>query len=175
MNFFEVLLNPQKEELEAGDRVLICQAANVLQVGEFQLLQLAYSEWFGGDMPETLVGRLFTDYMLRDEVPPWARHYARLILLREDRGLLDYNDPAYHRYDHDYATTMPKGMKQFLAAAAVVTVTMVGAILAASSVQTQATSLLPPFFQRNELRPSPTIEAGDAAAVLAVAPQERSR
>jgi hypothetical protein len=35
MNFFEVLLHPDREELEFKERAIICSAANVLQVGEF--------------------------------------------------------------------------------------------------------------------------------------------
>jgi len=44
MNFFETLIHPDREELENAERVLVCRAANVLQIGEFQLLQLAYKE-----------------------------------------------------------------------------------------------------------------------------------
>ena len=59
MNFFRVLLNPQSEEDEAGERVQVSAAANVLQVGEVQFLQLAYHEWFGEDMPEPSMANLF--------------------------------------------------------------------------------------------------------------------
>ena len=59
------------------ERLVVISAANQLQVGEFQLLQLAYKEWFGEDLPEALVSKLFTSYMLHNYVPHWARHYAR--------------------------------------------------------------------------------------------------
>lgn len=151
MNFFRALLNPEQEELEQGDKALISQAANILQVGEFQLLQLAYHAWFGRDLPEPLVSRLFTNHMLRDEVPHWARHYARLIMMREHHGVLHCDDPTYHRYDHGYALQMPKGVKAFIAASGLVAFTLAAALLAASVFTTESTSLLPPYFSADEL------------------------
>lgn len=154
MNFFEVLLHPDQEELEFKERALVCSAANVLQVGEFQLLQLAYWEWFDKDLPEALVARLFSDYMLLNEVPHWARHYARLVLMREERGLLNVNDPGYHRYDNDYHTTVPRGVRRFCAAVGILALFMVSALLVAGMVVTEPTSLLPPYFDKEELQPS---------------------
>ena len=45
-------------------------------------------------MPEALVSRLFTSYMLQNEVPHWAQHYARRVIERHARGQLDENDVA---------------------------------------------------------------------------------
>lgn len=70
MNFFRVLINPEQEETGHPDRKLVGSAANLLQVGEFQLLQLAYHAWFGKDLPPELVSPLFTTYMIRCQVPP---------------------------------------------------------------------------------------------------------
>jgi hypothetical protein len=154
MNFFEVLLHPDREELEFKERALVCSAANVLQVGEFQLLQLAYREWFGKELPEALVARLFTDYMMHSEVPHWARHYARLVMMREESGLLDTNNPAYHCYDHDYHTTVPKGFRRFCTVVGILTLCMVSAILVAGMAVKEPTSILPPYFDKQELEPS---------------------
>jgi hypothetical protein len=153
MNFFEVLLHPDREELEFKERALVCSAANVLQVGEFQLLQLAYREWFGKDLPEALVARLFTDYMLQGEVPHWARHYARLVLKRDERGVLDANDPAYHRYDHDYYTTVPRGVQRFCLAVGMLTACLVSSIVIANMTVRGSTSVLPPYFEDDEFAP----------------------
>jgi len=142
MNFFETLIHPDREELENAERVHVCRAANVLQVGEFQLLQLAYKEWFGEDLPEALVARLFSSYMLYNEVPHWARHYARLVLMREERGLIDENDAAYHCYDHDYHTTVPQGVRRFCYAVGILAFVMVtGVLLAETTVEAQKAKL----------------------------------
>jgi hypothetical protein len=154
MNFFEVLLHPDREELEFEDRALVCSAANLLQVGEFQLLQLAYKEWFGKDLPQALVARLFGDYMIRNDVPHWARHYARLILAREANGLLDMNDPGYHRYDHDYRTVVPRGVRRFCTAVGIIALVMVTGLLVASKTVTKPTSILPPYFEDRDLAPN---------------------
>jgi len=154
MNFFQVLLHPDREELEFKERAQVCSAANVLQVGEFQLLQLAYREWFGEDLPEALVAKLFTDYMMHSEVPHWARHYARLVLMREERGQLDINSASYHRYDHDYHTTVPKGFRRFCAAVGILSLCMVSGLLVAGMAVKEPTSILPPYFDKQELVPS---------------------
>jgi hypothetical protein len=158
MNFFKVLLNPQLEEAEAGERGQVSAAANVLQVGEFQFLQLAYHEWFGKDLPEASVSRLFSRYMVYNEVPHWARHYARLILTRESLGSLDSENAAYHRYDCSYQISLPTGMRQFLMACGIIVFVIVGAITIASQVATPG-SLLPPYFERSELQD--TLERND--------------
>ena len=151
MNFFETLLHPDREELEMAERMVVSSAANLLQVGEFQLLQLAYREWFGKDLPEALVARLFASYMLHNEVPHWARHYARLILMREEHGALDENNPDYHRYDHDYRIQVSNGVKHFCTAVFFLAFFMCSAILVANLAVDQPTSLLPPYFDKKEL------------------------
>lgn len=155
MNFFRVLLNPESEETEHPDRKLVGSAANLLQVGEFQLLQLAYHEWFGQDLPQELVSRLFTTYMMHHQVPPWARHYARSILAYYRSGQLNINDPTYHRYDNDYVRKLPAGLSRFFLAIALVALVMLASIFVASTVKKEVTSILPPYFERKELRTNP--------------------
>lgn len=132
MNFFKAVIHPDKEELEFAERHQVCQAANALQVGEFQFLQLAYEEWHGHAMPEALVARLFSTYMLENEVPHWARHFARVVLIRAEQGRLDENDPRYHRFDHDYVTQVPRGMQRFCTAVGILAFLMVTGVLVAS-------------------------------------------
>ena len=154
MNLLEVLINPQGEEMELGERALVCSAANVLQIGEFQLLQLAYADWFGRDLPEALVDRLFASYMLRNEVPHWARHFAREILDRDAVGDLDPDQPAWHRFDHTFTPAAPPTrMRVILVTAGIVAMTMIGVTAATTVFNTTATSVFPPFFERDQLPP----------------------
>ncbi|MCH7542778.1 MAG: hypothetical protein IIB65_03995, partial [Proteobacteria bacterium] len=44
-NLFQTLMRPDREESE--QRAEVARAANLLQLGEFQLLQLAYHDWHG--------------------------------------------------------------------------------------------------------------------------------
>ena len=157
VGFFETLIRPDKEEVEMAERRAVGNAANILQVGEFQFLQLAYREWHDQDMPEALVDRIFSAYMLQNEVPHWARHYARLILSRADRGALDDNDPHYHRYDNDYHTSVPRGVTRFCVAAGILVSVMMVAILLAEMGVDRPTSILPPYFEQKEMEGTPPV------------------
>ena len=152
MTLIQTLLKPDREELEMKERLVVISAANTLQVGEFQLLQLAYREWFNEDLPEALVARLFTAYMLRNEVPHWARHYARRIVELDGLGKLDEQEPSYHRYDVDYRTYAPKGLQRFCVAVAMVILTIGGSILVANKLVGSSASVLPPYFDERELK-----------------------
>ena len=152
-SFFQTLLRPDHDE--HPERALVARAANLLQVGEFQLLQLAYHEWFGFDMPAAQIDRIFSQYMLHNEVPHWARHYARRILDLDEGGAEDLDaDPAYHRYDAEYVTFVPKGVQRFCLACMVLAVALIGGIWVGQLKPTEATSVLPPYFERHELRQS---------------------
>lgn len=154
MNFFKVLLRPDREERENGPRALIARAANILQIGEFQLLQLAYRDWHGEDLSEHRLSGLFATYMLNGDVPPWARHFARRILEQEGRGDLNENDPNFHRFDHEYhGRRVNGGTEKFVMAVTVLAVVVGGGIWFADLSARESASQLPPFFTNEELRP----------------------
>ena len=151
MSLWKTLLHPDREEVEMKDRLVVISAANQLQVGEFQLLQLAYRDWYGEDLPAALVSKLFTSYMLHNRVPHWARHYARHIIDGHERGDLDDNAPIFHRYDDDYHTQVPRGVQRFCVAVAGVFIAVFGSIYVANQVVDTTASMLPPYFEINDL------------------------
>jgi hypothetical protein len=154
MNFLQTLLRPDRED--EPDKALVGRAANLLQVGEFQLLQLAYREWHGENLPDALFDRLFEQYMLRDHVPVWARHYARNIVELDRQGRLDDRDPRFHRFDHDFRTIRPYGVRHFALAASMIAVVLFGGIVVSDLSTDVGTSILPPYFDANELPPIKT-------------------
>jgi len=161
MNLFKVLLHPDREEQEFPDRAVVARAANLLQVGEFQLLQLAYKHWHDEPLPEERMSWLFKAYMLEHTVPPWARHYARRILELDRTGQLNENDPAYHEFDRDYHTRAPGGVVRFLCAAALVMLAIGGGIFLANLTTKPSMTLLPPYFNSEELKSTaPRIDWG---------------
>ena len=91
IGLFQTLLRPDREE--DPERTIVARAANILQVGEFQLLQLAYEDWYGKAMSPELSDRLFRAYMMQGEVPVWARHYARWVI-RQDEIDAGFDGPA---------------------------------------------------------------------------------
>ncbi len=155
--FFHTLIRPDQEE--NPERALVARAANILQVGEFQLLQLAYSEWFSEDMPEAMVDRLFASYMFSSEVPFWARDYARRVIDYDEKGLLDIDHPAFHRYDADYVTHVPRGMRHFIIACMILATLVFGSVWVGNLASVGGTSILPPYFEADELPQRPV---GDA-------------
>ena len=153
MDFFQTLLRPDREE--NPERAEIARAANILQVGEFQFLQLAYRAWHGGEMPDRMTDRIFASYMLYNEVPHWAQHYAREILRRDEANILQPNDPLYHCYDVDYGGGVSDGLKRFCLAASLVAMVLVCGVLAGHFASGEGTSVLPPYFEKEEIAARP--------------------
>jgi hypothetical protein len=149
----KTLMRPDREE--DPEQSLVAQAANILQVGEFQVLQLAYHEWYGQDLPEALSDRLFERYMLRGEAPHWACEYARRIVRQDEIDLIDSRDPAYHRYDRNYVTHVPRGVQQFTLACIILASVFVVSLAVGQIAGVEATSILPPYFQETELNRGP--------------------
>lgn len=149
MGFFDVFFRPDREE--QSEKSEIIDAANLLQIGEFQLLQLAYEDWFGQPLANDQVDTLFAEYMLKQHVPAWARHYARNILRGHHFGRLDIYDPGFHRYDRNYVTHVPQGVRRFWLATLWCGALIFGGIALAALMATEATSLLPPYFERSDL------------------------
>ena len=147
----KTLLRPDRED--DPERAQVARAANLLQVGEFQLLQLAYFAWHGEELPEALSDEIFRSYMLRDEVPAWARHYARRVLLLDELGDLDDRDPRYHRYDTEYFKALPLGVRRLTWVICCLAFLMVGALAVGYVAPVEVTSMHPPFFTVKQLSP----------------------
>lgn len=146
---FETLIKPDREE--DPERAELVNAANILQVGEFQLLQLAYKDWFAEEIPDEQADGFFQKYIVHQSTPAWALRYARRIIDWDARGLLDMNSADYHRYDNEYYTEMPQGVKRFTIAALCLLVAIGGALLVGHYSATNSRSVLPPYFDDDEL------------------------
>jgi hypothetical protein len=150
-NLLQTLLRPDREE--DGERAEVATAANLLQIGEFQLLQLAYFEWHGKELQGARSDEVFQAYMMRSKVPTWARHYARRVSQVAALGGLDDNDPAYHRYDSEYYKAVPLGARRLVIAVFCIAFVLGGAIFVGAVAPNAVTSVLPPYFNENELVP----------------------
>ena len=80
----------------------IIQAANLIQIGEFQLIQLAYKAWYKEDLPEDKINNIFNEYMVNGIIPIWVTSYARDILKLDQANVLDSYNEKYHVYDHEF-------------------------------------------------------------------------
>ena len=86
--------NPKRSE--------ILYAANLLHVGEFQLIQLAYKSWNNEDLQEDKINKIFSEYMITGIIPIWVTHYAQDILKLNKANVLDSFNEKYHVYDHEF-------------------------------------------------------------------------
>ena len=80
----------------------ILHAANLLQIGEFQLIQLAYKVWYKEDLPEDKINNIFSEYLITGIIPIWVTYYAKDILKLDQVNVLDSYNEKYHVYDHEF-------------------------------------------------------------------------
>lgn len=72
-----------------ADKVAVLDAAAVLEVTEFRLFELAFTDWYGKRARETVIERYFVAYMFADRIPSWVRHFSRKIMTLYNQGRLD--------------------------------------------------------------------------------------
>lgn len=78
----------------AGDRRLdprarqVIEAAAILEISEYELLAMAYREWYGRSPRREDLDALFGPYMFDGVTPFWAVSLARQIIALHDQGRL---------------------------------------------------------------------------------------
>lgn len=150
---FATLMRPDRED--DPERGVVIQAANILQVGEFQFLQLAYNEWYGRDMPEHEIDGYFRYFIVKGHTPAWAIRHARRIVDWDARGLLAPGNPDHRRFDNLHYTSTPHGVRRFAIAVAFLALTLVGGVLIGHYSAHKGTSVLPPYFDERDLGAAP--------------------
>ena len=96
----KTLIKPDWDDSPKRSEIL--HAANLLQIGEFQLIQLAYKVWYGKNLPEDKIDKIFSEYMITGIIPIWVTYYARDILKLDRANVLDSYDKKYHVYDNEF-------------------------------------------------------------------------
>ena len=91
--------NPKRSE--------ILEAANLLHIGEFQFIQLAFKVWYEKELPEEKINKIFSEYMLTGIIPIWVTHYSQDILKLNKANVLDSYNDKYHIYDHEFGNYIP--------------------------------------------------------------------
>ena len=104
-NLLKTLIKPDWDDTPKRSEIL--NAANILQVGEFQLIQLAYKVWYKNDLPEEKISKIFKEYMITGIIPIWVTYYAKDIIKLEEANVLNSYDEKYHVYDHEFGDYIP--------------------------------------------------------------------
>ena len=101
----KTLIKPDWDDTPRRSEIL--SAANLLQIGEFQLIQLAYKVWYNEDLPEEKINKIFGEYMYKGIIPIWVSYYAKDILKIDKANKLNSYDNKYHVYDHEFGEYIP--------------------------------------------------------------------
>ena len=99
-NLIKTLLKPDWDD--SPKRSEIIQAANLIQIGEFQLIQLAYKSWYKKELPLDKINYIFNEYMVTGIIPIWVTYYAKDIIKLDKANVLDSNNERYHIYDNEF-------------------------------------------------------------------------
>jgi len=99
---FKTLIKPDWDDNPKRSEIL--DAANLLQIGEFQLIQLAYKVWYNENLPENKINKIFSEYMVTGIIPIWVTYYAKDIIKLDRANVLDNYNGKYHVYDHEFGT-----------------------------------------------------------------------
>ena len=86
-NLLKTLLKPDWDDNPKRSEII--QAANLIQIGEFQLIQLAYKAWYNEDLPEDKINKIFNEYMITEIIPIWVTDYASNIIKLDKENVLD--------------------------------------------------------------------------------------
>jgi hypothetical protein len=66
-----------RTEYDPADTDCVVSAANYLEVSEFAIFRDAYSAWYGKEVAEKQLEKVFVQYLQENKVPFWVRNYAR--------------------------------------------------------------------------------------------------
>ena len=135
--------NPKRSE--------ILNAANLLQIGEFQLIQLAYKVWYKEDLPEDKINKIFSEYMVTEIIPIWVTHYAQDILKLDKANVLDSFNNKYHVYDHEfgeYISTEKQRKRRGIFYTIIIGIVFIGSHYMAVNYVEEPAGFFPPYVEK---------------------------
>jgi len=150
----KTLINPDWDN--NPKRTLIIEAANLIQIGEFQLIQLAYKTWYKEDLPEEKINNIFNEYMVSKIIPIWVTSYAQDILKLDKAGVLDDNNKKYHIYDNEFGEFIideKERKKRGIFYALIVVFVFVGSHYMAVKFSGESASFYPPYIEKKIVYP----------------------
>jgi len=152
----KTLIKPDWDENPKRSEIL--HAANLLQIGEFQLIQLAYKVWYKENLPEDKINNIFSEYMVSGIIPIWVAYYAKDIIKLDQAGVLDSYNEKYHVYDHEFGTYIydekQRRRRGVLYATIIAFVFIASHYMAISYVEDEeSASFYPPYIEKRVIYP----------------------
>jgi hypothetical protein len=150
----KTLIKPDWDENQKRSEIL--HATNLLQIGEFQLIQLAYKVWYKENLPEDKINNIFSEYMITGIIPIWVTAYAKDILKLDQANVLDSYNEKYHIYDHEFGAYIydnkQRRRRGVLYTTIIVCVFVITHFMAANYVEEPA-SFYPPYIEKRVVYP----------------------
>ena len=150
----KTLVHPDWDDSPKRSEIL--NAANLLQIGEFQLIQLAYKVWYRENLSEDKINNIFGEYMITGIIPIWVTYYAKDILKLDQANVLDGYSEKYHIYDHEFGeyiyNDQQRKRRGFLYAAIIAFVFFATHFMAANYIEEPA-SFYPPYIEKRVVYP----------------------
>jgi len=138
------------------ERSKILHAANLLQIGGFQLIQLAYKVWYKENLPEDKINKIFEEYMINGIIPIWVTYYAMDIIKLNNADVLNGYDEKYHVYDHEFGEYIyndkHRRRRGIQYVTIIILVFIITHFMAANYVE-EAASFFPPYIEKRVVYP----------------------
>tara|TARA_B100000029_G_scaffold109181_1_gene100660 strand:- start:819 stop:1322 length:504 start_codon:yes stop_codon:yes gene_type:complete len=145
----KTLIKPDWDDDPKRSKIL--HAANLLHVGEFQLIQLAYKAWYKEDLPEEKINIIFSEYMITGIIPIWVTHYAEDILKLNKANVLDPFNNKYHIYDYEfgkYISTEKQRKRRGIFYVIIIGIAFIGSHYMAINYVGEPAGLFPPYVEK---------------------------
>ena len=150
----KTLVKPDWDENPKRSEIL--HAANLLQIGEFQLIQLSYKVWYGKELPEERISKIFSEYMITGIIPIWVTYYAQDILKLDRAKVLDEYNKKYHIYDHefgDYIFDEKQRKRRGIFYTIIIGLVFVGSHYMAANYTEEPAGFYPPYIEKRVVYP----------------------
>ena len=147
--FLKTLVRPDWDDNPKRSEIL--HAANLLQIGEFQLIQLAYKVWYKENLPEKKINNIFSEYMITGIIPIWVTYYARDIIKMECANVLDSYNEKYHVYDHEFGAYIhdnKQRKKRGIFYAIIIGIVFIGSHYMAANYIEEPAGFFPPYVEK---------------------------
>ena len=138
-------INMAFDENLAPDVDSVLNATALLDITEWDFFNLAYNRWHGEPAADGVMEPIFAAYMFNDVVPPWARHFARLVERLYQRGVLDRGALGIDRLPGS-AQMVSRGMRYAVFIVVTITVLVVVAEFVAQIVKLGERCYFPPCY-----------------------------
>ena len=150
----KTLIKPDWDDNPKRSEVL--NAANLLQIGEFQLIQLAYKVWYKEDLPEDKINKIFSEYMVTEIIPIWVTYYAQDILKLSKANVLDSYNKKYHVYDHEFGDYIPdekRRKRRGIFYATIILLVFIATHYMAANYVEEPAGFYPPYIEKRVVYP----------------------